>query len=310
LSFTGGVRETWEDVGLHQLPSGVYYGLPDLKTSFSDPSWQVGLDYKPNDEWMIYVVQRGSWRSGGFNAFSSPAVGAGFTLLDGIEFKSETVRDVELGFKFQGNVAGAPARLNVATYYEITDNVQRNLAVNLGGGPGSATVNVPQAKVDGVEVDGEIKPTAWLLVGGNAAYTNARFSDATTDVAGVQTTFGPFPDSPHWATSVFSQVFFPVPDDLGKWSLRGDVYHQTTSYFSSLDATIIPGTELPGYTIANFRMEMNQIAGSGVSAALYVNNAFNREYLTGGLALGALFGLNIATVAPPQTYGAELSYRF
>jgi iron complex outermembrane receptor protein len=147
-------------------------------------------------------------------------------------------------------------------------------------------------------------------VGGNVAYTNARFSKPTTTVAGVSTTFGPFPDSPHWSTSFFSQVFFPVPADIGKFSVRGDVYHQTKSYFSSLEATIIPGTELPGYTLANFRMELNDIAASRLSAALFINNAFAERYLSGGLALGALFGLNVATVGHPQTYGAELSYRF
>ena len=310
VSLTAGIRNTWEKITLRQLPRGIFYGLPTLSKKFSVPSWQVGIDYKPNDDLMFYVVHRGSWRSGGFNAFSSPSPGTGFDLDDGIAFKKETVKDIEIGAKFSGYLGGMRARMNVAGYYQVTKNVQRNLPVDLGSGPGSATVNVPEAKVKGVEFDAELQPAEWLTIGGNLTYTNAKFTKNEALVVGNLISFGPFPDTPKWSMSAFAEVVIPTPESLGRVSLRGDVFHQTKTYFSSLNSTIIPGSELPGYTLANFRLNFNQIGGSGFSAAAFVNNAFDEDYYTGGLAMGALFGLNIATVGRPRSYGLELSYRF
>ena len=310
LSLTAGYRNTWDKVSLRQLPTGVFFGLPDLSKKFSGPSWQLGIDYKPNDDLMFYIVHRGSWRGGGFNAFSSPAPGTGFDLKDGIEFRKEKVKDVEIGMKFAGLIGGARAHLNIAGYYQVTKNVQRNLPVDLGSGPGSATVNVPEAKVKGVEIDADIKPSEWLMLGGNLAYTNAKFTKNQSLVVGNLVSFGPFPDTPEWSMSAFADVALPLDPSIGRVSLRGDVFHQTKVYFSSLHNTIIPNTQLPAYTLANFRASWADIMGSRVSAALFMNNAFDEKYYTGGLAMGALFGLNIATPGRPRSYGVELGYKF
>jgi len=310
VSFTAGFRNTWDKVKLRQLPRGVFFGLPDLSKKYSVPSWQIGLDYKPDDNLMLYIVHRGSWRDGGFNAFSSPAPGVGFDLKDGIEFRKETVKDIEAGVKFAGHLGNMRVRANLAGFYQVTKDIQRTLAVDLGSGPGSATVNVPQAKAKGVELDAELQPADWLTLGGNLAYTDVKFTKNEALVLGNPVGFGPFPDTPEWSMSGFAEVVFPVPEATGRLALRGDVFHQSATYFSSLDDTIVPGTRLPGYTLANFRLNWTQIRGTGFSAALFVNNAFDEDYYTGGLAMGALFGLNIATVGRPRSYGLELGYRF
>ena len=310
LSVTAGIRNTWDKVQLRQLPRGVFFGLPDLSKKFSVPSWQIGLDYKPNEDLMFYIVHRGSFRDGGFNAFSSPAPGVGFDLKDGIEFRKETVKDVEVGMKFAGFLGDMRARLNIAGFYQVTKDIQRTLAVDLGSGPGSATVNVPEATAKGVELNAEIQPADWLSLGGNLAYTNVKFTKNEALVLGNPVGFGPFPDTPEWSLSGFAEVALPVAASAGRVTLRGDVFHQSATYFSSLHDTIVPGTKLPGYTLANFRLNWKDIQGTGLWGALFVNNAFDEDYYTGGLPMGALFGLNVATVGRPRSYGMEVGYRF
>jgi iron complex outermembrane receptor protein len=50
--------------------------------------------------------------------------------------------------------------------------------------------------------------------------------------------------------------------------------------------------------------------GSDASLGVYVKNLGNRHYFTGGLAVGATVGDNIAVPGQPLTFGVELNYTF
>jgi iron complex outermembrane receptor protein len=226
----------------------------------------------------------------------------------------ESTKDIEAGLKFNGDIGTAPVRFNVAVFNQWVDNIQRAVYVNITTpiplGPTALTANVPQAKVTGVEVEAEIKLTPWLTMGGNFAYTDARFNKNIVTLFGVTTAFGPFPDTPRESGSVFAQINVPLAGDLGSISLRGDLYAQSKFYYSSVNNTINPGSELPGYSVANFRLDWSNIGGSNFGAAFFIKNAFNETYYTGGLALGSVLGLNTAIPGRPRTFGGELSVKF
>jgi iron complex outermembrane recepter protein len=316
LSIDAGLRYTWEQVRAKHLPRSLFgqlgFAPTGVRNSFSKPSWNIGLNYKPSNQLLLYVTHRGSWRSGGFNTNSQLAPGT--IDVGGALFGPETTKDIEAGIKFNGDVGGLPARLTVAGYTQWVDNIQRAVYVTITTpiplGPTALTANVPQARVSGFEVEGEIKPAHWLTIGGNLAFTDAKFNKNSVNIFGVTTNFGPFPDTPRWTGLVFAQVNVPLSGNKGTISARADVYAQSNFFFSSVNDTINPGSELPGYALANGRITWSDIGGSKFGAALFVNNAFNRVYYTGGLALGSVLGLNTAIPGRPRMWGGEVNFRF
>jgi iron complex outermembrane receptor protein len=59
------------------------------------------------------------------------------------------------------------------------------------------------------------------------------------------------------------------------------------------------------------RVELNDIGRSGISAAVFANNMFDKTYRIGVLGLIAEgLGFQNSVYGEPQMYGAELSYKF
>src|SRR5690606_38983186 len=108
------------------------------------------------------------------------------------QFEPEKTWDVELGYKFSGMLGEIPSQVNIAVYRQVVEDVQKTAYIGLS----ALTGNVGEAQIDGVEVDTKFNLTDWLEMGAAYAYTNARFTDATTDLAGFTGEFGEYGDTP------------------------------------------------------------------------------------------------------------------
>jgi iron complex outermembrane recepter protein len=281
--------------------------------TFKKLSWTFGLQNQVSPELLLYANTRRSFRSGGFNFHAPPT--PGFANAQGGEFRPEVATDIELGAKYRGNAGGIPIRLNVAAYNMWVENVQRANYVAIYGSLAGITVNVPKAKVTGFELDGSIKPTDWLTLGGSLNYTNARFTDnrvAVLGAGGGATAFAEFdtyPDTPKWSGTLYADATKPLSDNWNL-ALHGDVYRQTSNYFSSTGLSLNPNTMISGYTLANFRAGIEEASGKGWSFSALVKNAFDRTYYTGGIGFASLFALNIVIPGEPRTFLLEARYRF
>lgn len=308
LSFTGGFRYSWEQDHINPFPLSRYAGAPSEAKSFSDPSWQVGVEYQVNSHLLLYVENRGSWRAGGFNGSSPPILGT--AAQGGNLFLPETTYDVEVGEKYVGDVFGHRTRLNIALYNQWISNVQRAIYLVLPTGLSAITANIPEANVRGVEVEAQSKVTSWLDVGLTSALTDAQYTQPSVNLFSQLFTVGPYGDAPKLSGTVYGQINFPTPSTIGRVSLRTELYEQTAQYFTNLGNTSNPGARLPGYGLLNFRVDWRDIAGSRVSLAAFMKNATDKPYYVGGTSLGAAFGLNVAIPGEPRTFGLELGYRF
>jgi iron complex outermembrane recepter protein len=189
------------------------------------------------------------------------------------------------------------------------DNVQRSNYVSIFGALAGITVNVPRATVKGVEFDGTVSPSTWLNLGMTANYTDAKFTDNEVSVLGNPAVpFGPYPDAPTWSGSVYADVQIPVSAQL-RVDLRGEQYAQTSTWFSSTGATLNPGSQIPGYGIANFRIGLEN-PGAGWDVSFNIKNAFDHTYYVGGIGFASLFAVNTAIPGAPRTYYVEGKYRF
>ncbi len=312
LSVSAGARYTSDKLTQDILPTSRFYNLPGLpnerEIKFDKVSWQFGIDEQMTPDLLLYVTTRRSFRSGGFNPFA-PQV-AGTAAVGGNQFDAEVATDVELGAKFQGLLAGTPIRLDFAVYDGTIDNVQRSIYIPTPQGIASLTVNIPKAKVKGVEFDTVVTPVSWLDLGVNLAYTDAKFTENSATVFGQTQVYGPFADTPKFAGSVYAQTSTQLPNNFAKLALRGEVYRQSLSYFGSQNDSTVPGVDVPAYTLTNFRVGLEDILGSRVSVAAYVKNAFNKVYYVGGVPNGGDLSLTDAVVGERRMYFIQASYKF
>ncbi len=313
LGITAGGRHTTEKASLLHRPDDVFilnaipsYVTPQSKT-FHKVSWQLGVQQQVNANLLLYVTSRSSFRSGGFNFYAAPVVGLGND--GGSAYAPEKATDIELGAKFQGDLAGMPVRFNLAAYTLWINDIQRVTYVQIAGAPAAVTVNVPKTKIQGFELDGFVRPVDWLSFGGSVNYTDARFTSNLVRVIGnPEVAFGPYPDVAKWSGGAFAEVSVPMSAAI-RATLRGDVYAQTSTFYSSTANTLTPDTSLPGYSLVNVRLGLDkQEAGWSLSANL--KNAFNKVYYVGGLALGNLFTLNTAVPGDRRTFLVEARYKF
>jgi iron complex outermembrane recepter protein len=308
LTLTEGYRYTWEKNEIGQLPGSIYYGAPVQSSTSSNPSWNVSLEYQASPGIMLYAATRGSWRTGGFNGVSPPVNAPASS--DGDVFNPETTHDVEVGEKFAGLIGGIPVRFNAAAYIQWVDNIQRVDIVVVKGNLASLTVNVPQATVTGLELDGEINPLQWLTLGSMLAYTDARFNKPAVSLFGSETNFGPYADTPRWAGSLYVQVQRNLPNQAGTLAVRTDAYAQSGQWFSNLGNSYEPNTLIPGYSLFNARVDWHDIFRTTLTSSLYVRNIADRRYFVGGVPQAGAVGLNDAAPGRPRTFGVEFRYDF
>jgi iron complex outermembrane recepter protein len=315
LKFTGGLRWTWEKATSRQLPGSVF-GTTAPRQTLKDnkPSWNVSLDYKVSPDVLLYVSHRGSWRAGSFN-YSVPPIDA-TADRGGNRFNSETTKDIEIGLKYSGEGLGVPVTFNTAGFIQWVDKIQRAAYVpEPSGTPSLVTTNVPKAKIQGFEAALTVKAAPWLDFGLSGAYTDAKYTDNLVilpNSVGVftPTRYGPFADVPKWSGTAFVEARHDLGGDTGELSFRLDVYSQTEFSFSNVGATLAPETDIAGYALVNARIAWSNVNGSGITAAVFARNLFNREYYAGGNSIGATLGLNTSVPGRPRIFGGEVRLAF
>jgi iron complex outermembrane receptor protein len=258
---------------------------------------------------MLYFAHRGSFRAGNFNGTVVPYNDLNF-------FKNEYTHDFEFGYKFSGDLGVVPTRFNVALYHQNVKNAQHAVYALVGGNPAGFTVNVPKKRVRGAEVDANFQVTDWLDLGFTGAFTDAKYTDNIVDLSeqtGIPNytiPFDSYPDTPKWTGSLFADAKLPLLESLGEMRLRGDLFGQTKTFFSSNEGSITPRTRLPGYITFDARLSLNEISGTRINVAGFVKNALNKFYYASGYVEGASGGFNTAIPGEPRTFGLETSIKF
>ncbi len=254
LSATGGIRFTHYDSENAELPGSLFYDTPYtanvVQQGSSQVSYQFGIQDQISPDLLVYGVTRRSFRNGGFTP-SGPQQANDSSATGGNEFQPEIVYDVEVDEKYQGILGGRPVRFNAALFNSWINNVRRSDYVTTPiFGIAGLTANVPEAIVQGFELDGQFSPLDWLNLSGSVSYDYAHFNNNTVELLGAKASYGPYPDTPRWSGTAFGQVTLPMPDPkFGTFTFRTDFFAQSSFYFGSLNNTIEPGTKIPGHRL-------------------------------------------------------------
>jgi iron complex outermembrane recepter protein len=158
---------------------GAFLGNP--KDEFKKFTPKVSVDYRPNEDHLVYASWSRGFRSGGF---SNRAQTAASTLAP---YQSEVVDSYELGWK--AAFADNRVLFNVAAFYSDYKNLQQNTTISalVGGVQSNETIvsNVGSAAIKGIEADLTIKPTRGLTFAGTLGILDQKFKGFITRAPGA-----------------------------------------------------------------------------------------------------------------------------
>ncbi len=324
---------TCEYRGANGQPLPATYADCHIKgsASFAAPSWLVDLDWKVDPDTLIYIASRHSYRSGGFQ--SRP-----FDNTTAVQtFAPEKVTDIELGLKRDWRLGGdVGLRTNLALYHQWYKDIQRSSTTLTPVGVGNVVRNAASAKIKGLEFESELRLGSIARISFNYAYIDAKYGSyptlfyAPTNPNANAQGFIPQDRSNFPFTYIpkhqinGSVVLTPEVGDIGDLTLTANVYYQSKvfqgdDYYNAdtlkfaTNNGVLPANVYyaqPGYALVNARAQLDNIAGSGISAAIWGRNLFDKRYVDSAVLFQNSIGFGTGIYGPPRTYGIDLSVKF
>jgi outer membrane receptor protein involved in Fe transport len=286
---------------LYQPPGGV--NAP-LNYDNNNTSGKVGVDWKPNDQTLVYASFSQGYRGAAFNgqAFNAPAE---LTFA-----QPEKLDAYEVGSKLEFWQRRASLDLAVFHYNYRNQQFLDTFALPGGQGTGLRTVNAPKSRVDGVEMEFRAKVTDDVELSGSLGLLNSKYQELT--LHGVDLSGNQLIQSPDVSGSLALNWRF-LQLDAGDLHLMLNGNGYSRQFF---DAQNTQRISQPSYAIANGRLSFAGNRGStrGFDVGVWVKNLADRHYLQYALAQrdpseGGL-GFDYGLVGEPRTYGADIRYRF
>ncbi len=301
--------------------NGVFTNFGSNSKSWSKFTPKVSLDYRPNDDLMLYASWSRGYRSGGFSGRGLDRVSAT------TPFNPETVDSYEAGFKAE--FLDRRLQLNVSAFYVEYDDIQQNIT-KPGGSTGNITIveNAAAAKVKGIEADFTALPVDNLTIRGSIGLLDNKFKGFTNQEA-VAVGFHTFDYSGVdmiYAPKITASLNFEYKHELptGEVRLNGsyryiDDYDQQISRDARIPAPNTTGTTVLTENDPRVRTDTQNLVDASISYILPAGNGearitlFGRNLLDdrGAATAFTVAGLwTFATAREPRTYGIQLGYKF
>lgn len=271
----------------------------DLSKSFSEPTYNISLEYKVTNDKLIYLAHRHGYRTGGFSARASTEAGLR------VPFQPELVDDIELGFKGDWRLGDTFLRTNVAVYYADYQDIQRSQIDASGISPVSIPTNAEKARIWGVEGEFLFRPIPQVDLSGSYAHTNAKFVRFIA-LDGTDLSSTPISRAPRNVYTVGARVR-PIDSDAAGTISMGVSYYHTDGYSATDDLS--PANYVHGYGLLNADIGWENVMGSKFGLTIFGTNLLKKKY---SLLFSDLQGLGFTSHTPgePRTFGVTLRYRF
>ncbi|MCC7412310.1 MAG: TonB-dependent receptor [Gammaproteobacteria bacterium] len=300
----GGLRFTSEQQDFEELiveglaPFNLAFGPLDFtraavgsQTEQDSDNWsaRIELDWRPNDDWLVYVSSNRGVKSGGFNTGF-----LGGTPVNLIPFDEEILTSVEVGFK--STLFNGTSNLNVAAFYYDYQDLQAFQFVGL-----SQLLFNTDAEVKGVDAELITRPTDRWEFRFGLSYLDARAFDIVNAVGAVRDRDMILaPEITFTGLGRYSWGIFG-----GTATLQADFNYKSRHYFEIQNHD---NTRESGYVLGNARLAWSP-AGERWALAVFVQNLADQEYRAYAFDLSAL-GVTQEMYGRPRWVGGTLSVRW
>ncbi|MFK4499320.1 iron complex outermembrane receptor protein [Bradyrhizobium japonicum] len=290
LTVLGGVRYDWAEGNTLAQNTGVRVLNDDQK-----PTGRIGAIYNFDNGIAPYVSYSTS--------FQPTSVG---TLLNGQPFKPTTGEQYEGGVKYQ------PVGTNLMFTAAVYDLKQQNVATVISGPgiPANTTAQVGEVSSRGFEGSVVGSPLPGLSLRGQYSYLDNRISSPQDVNFGKRLANVPMHTASLWANYLVQGGPATGFGFGGGVRYVHDMY--TTNANNLTVPTIVPGVFLPAATVPastvfdavlSYDFGMRYQQWKGLSAAVNVNNVFDKTYVSLCTAGGCRWALG-------RTVLATLTYRW
>ena len=298
------------------LPDSAYRFIADSTEQWSETTWRVVLDYKPNNDQLWYASVATGFLAGGFSETCSEEQTC-------IAYNPEKNINYEVGFK--ADLLDSRLRFNVAAFYTDFEDLQRNQVfrfidpVSGVEDQQTITLNAGESNAKGVEIE-----TTWLVAENLQVKGSLGFLDASYDVfefEGLDLTDLDIPFASKW--QVGGQVTYDHPlGNGGHLTFAASVHYQSEAEMSPFDPNAADGTNPrfagtvarhPTYT----QLEERTLIDAALTynspdeqwfASLFGKNLLNEEYRVSANSVGGLW--NFSQYGAPLQWGVELGFLF
>ncbi len=134
--------------------------------TFSDPTGRVIIDWKPDEDMMLYASWSRGFRSGGFNGRATSATSIG-------PYDPETVDSFEAGMK--ADFADGKIRFNPTVFWAEYNNKQEEILRASGTATETIVQNAASARIRGIEIEFQARPIKELLLRASGGYLDAKY---------------------------------------------------------------------------------------------------------------------------------------
>ncbi|NIB44705.1 TonB-dependent receptor [Pseudomaricurvus alkylphenolicus] len=273
LAFGGQRTLVGDDTGLEVIPA---------EQNWTKLTPRLAIDYSLDNDTMIYASAARGYKSGGFD--------------DSTSFNEEESWSYEFGLK--STLWDSRLQLNAALYYYDYENFQVQVVENAA----TTTVNIPEMRGRGVEIEMQIKPLINLELFASLAYTESEFERFLTEQGDLKGNAPPY--SPETTASLVGRYRTELFDQV-ELILQADANYQSKQYFT-IDND--PGRAQNGYTLFNARAALVDSQGLW-EFALFARNLGDKEYLK--LSNDPILpGENLIHRGDGRLAGAEVRFAF
>ena len=290
-------------------------------------TYNATLAYRPNERFNGYATYSTAFKPVGVNVNGLPTI-SGQVATDLAVIKPEEVKHFEFGLKTK------PfdwASLNLTFYNTDITNYQTNVQSPEIGVNRGYLANAEKVKVQGAELDANIKAGKYFSLYGSVAYTDGKYvtftnaplpleetgttiivKDASNKDVSKQLYFkdisgGRLPGISNWASSVGGEFAAPVNflRQSGKFFIAFDTYYR--SEFSS-SPTPSQYLNIDGYALLNTRLGFR--SPSGTSITIWSRNLLNQNYYEQLLVAGGNAGQYAGVLGDQRTFGITIKQSF
>ncbi len=271
------------------------YNTKALGRSWTEPSGEVTLSYKPSSEWHIYGTFSAGFKGGEFN-------GGFFSATQTVLVDPEFVYNKEIGVKgraFNGRLSGELSVFRM----DITDQ-QVSALQSIDGVPSLVLSNAANSRLQGIEVNLEARIVGGLSMQGSLGLLDAKYRS--------------YPDAPGGDDYTGNRLVY-APKVTANATLRyedyadfGEFAAQLTGRYSSKmfdQPSNVPNQIVKAFYTVDGSVRVEPSALPGLSAQIWVKNLLDREYWQTFYSSGGS-GYNALGIADPRTFGITVGYQF
>ncbi|MBU0538984.1 MAG: TonB-dependent receptor [Gammaproteobacteria bacterium] len=280
---------------------------PELSAPEQEFTGKIGLDYRFNDDFMVYGSVSRGYRAGSYNGgvYYQPRP------LETAYASPEFINAYEVGFK--ADMAEDSVRLNAAAFlYDYTNQQFINVV-----GISNFLENAGGSQIMGAEAELWARLTERLTLQAAVGILETEYTDlslANTETIAnqddrVDLSGNELISAPKLNVS-FSADYDILITDYGYLSVNANANFQDDQWFSAYnDQYGYENIRQDAYWLYNGRLSWYANDGS-YSISIWGKNLLEEEYDSYAINLQAGFGFDQYLAGQPRTYGAEIQFKF